>query len=100
MYRILDSTNSSRERRNQLTRAHYHKPELVVRQPNQVLSWDITRLKGPEKWPFYYLYVILDIFSRFTAGWMLAHIDRGRNDSSMAFPVPRNCQLRFGSIRP
>ena len=73
MYRILDQNKETRERRNQLTRPHYRKPELLATGPNQVWSWDITKLKGPEKWTYYYLYVILDIFSRYTVGWMLAH---------------------------
>ena len=62
-----------RERRNQLRRPHYRKPELLAEAPNQVWSWDITKLRGPVKWTYYYLYVILDIFSRYVTGWMLAH---------------------------
>ena len=73
MYRILDDDNASPERRNQLKRPNYAKPELLATGPNQVWSWDITKLKGPEKWTYYYLYVILDIFSRYVVGWMLAH---------------------------
>ncbi len=73
MYRILAQNNTNRERRNQLTRPNYRKPELLATGPNQVWSWDITKLKGPETWTYYYLYVILDIFSRYTVGWMLAH---------------------------
>jgi putative transposase len=73
MYRILGQHKETRERRNQLTRPNYRKPELLATAPNQVWSWDITKLKGPEKWTYYYLYVILDIFSRYTVGWMLAH---------------------------
>ena len=48
-------------------------PELLAEAPNQVWSWDITKLRGPVKWTYYYLYVILDIFSRYVVGWMLAH---------------------------
>jgi putative transposase len=73
MYRILAQNNANRERRNQLKRPNYRKPELLATEPNQVWSWDITKLKGPEKWTYYYLYVILDIFSRYVTGWMLAH---------------------------
>ena len=62
-----------RERRNQLRRPHYRKQELLAEAPNQVWSWDITKLRGPVKWTYYYLYVILDIFSRYVTGWMLAH---------------------------
>ena len=73
MYRILEENQSSRERRNQLTHPKYRKPELLATGPNEVWSWDITKLKGPEKWTYYYLYVILDIYSRTVVGWMLAH---------------------------
>ena len=52
---------------------HYTKPELLATGPNQVWSWDITKLKGPAKWTYFYLYVILDIFSRCVVGWMVAH---------------------------
>ena len=72
MYRILASEGELRERRNQLRHPHYAKPELLATGPNQVWSWDITKLKGPQKWTYFYLYVMLDIFSRFTVGWMVA----------------------------
>jgi putative transposase len=74
MYRILKSAlGSVKERRRHVQRAHYRKPELLATAPNQVWSWDITKLKGPAKWTYYYLYVILDIFSRYVVGWMVAH---------------------------
>lgn len=73
MYRILAENSEVRERRNQLRHPHYQKPELLATGPNQVWSWDITKLKGPVKWTWFYLYVILDIFSRYVVGWMLAH---------------------------
>ena len=73
MYRILDEDQATQERRNQLKRPNYTKPELLATAPNQVWSWDITKLLGPEKWTYYYLYVILDIYSRYAVGWMLAH---------------------------
>jgi putative transposase len=72
MYRILASLQEVRERRNQLRHPQYKKPELLAIAPNQVWSWDITKLKGPAKWNYYYLYVILDIFSRYAVGWMVA----------------------------
>lgn len=72
MYRILDAHGEVKERRNQLRHPAYHKPELLATGPNQVWSWDITKLKGPVKWNYYYLYVILDIFSRYVVGWMVA----------------------------
>jgi putative transposase len=72
MYRILDEHGEVRERRNQLQHPTYAKPELLATGPNQLWSWDITKLKGPAKWTYYYLYVILDVFSRYVVGWMVA----------------------------
>jgi len=73
MYRILAKHNEVKERRKQVTRPRYQKPELLATGPNQVWSWDITKLKGPVKWTYFYLYVIIDIFSRYVVGWMVAH---------------------------
>jgi putative transposase len=73
MYRILNQNNEVKERRNQLRHPHYKKPELLATKPNQVWSWDITKLLGPRKWTYFYLYVILDIFSRYVTGWMVAN---------------------------
>jgi putative transposase len=73
MYRILAARHEIRERRDQLRRPNYQKPELLATSPNQVWSWDITKLLTFTKWTYYYLYVILDIFSRYVVGWMLAH---------------------------
>lgn len=73
MYRILDKHNEVKERRKQVSRPYYKKPELLATAPNQIWSWDITKLKGPVKWTYFYLYVILDIFSRYVVGWMVAH---------------------------
>jgi len=72
-YRILDDNQEVRERRKQVSRPRYQKPELLATGPNEVWSWDITKLKGPAKWTYFYLYVILDIFSRYVVGWMVAH---------------------------
>jgi putative transposase len=72
MYRILDEAGEVRERRDQVRHPHYKAPELLATAPNQVWSWDITKLLGPVKWSYFYLYVILDIFSRYVVGWMLA----------------------------
>ena len=72
MYRILHDHDEVRERRNQLRHPNYKKPQLLATGPNQVWSWDITKLLGPAKWTYYYLYVILDIYSRYAVGWMLA----------------------------
>ena len=72
MYRLLDAAPEIKERRNQVRRPHYAAPELLATRPNEVWSWDITKLLGPAKWTYFYLYVILDIFSRYVVGWMLA----------------------------
>jgi len=73
MYRILAAAGETGERRNQHVHPPYAKPELLATAPNQVWSWDITKLLGPAKWTYYYLYVILDIFSRYVVGWMVAY---------------------------
>ena len=72
-YRLLRRAGESRERRAQATHPAKVKPELVAHAPNAVWSWDITKLRGPAKWTYYYLYVILDIYSRYAVGWMVAH---------------------------
>jgi putative transposase len=72
MYRVLEGAGEIRERRDQLRHPTYVKPELLATAPNQVWSWDITKLKGPAKWTHFHLYVILDIFSRYIVGWMVA----------------------------
>ena len=72
MYRILAEHGEVRERRRQLRHPAYQKPELLATGPNQVWSWDITKLMGPVKWTYFYLYVILDIFSRRVVGWHIA----------------------------
>jgi putative transposase len=72
MYRILRVELEVRERRAQVQRPNYTKPELLATAPNQVWSWDITRLLGPVKWSYFQLYVILDIFSRYVVGWLVA----------------------------
>ena len=72
MYRILGQNGEVRERRRQLRHPVYQKPELLAEGPNQVWSWDITKLMGPSKWTYFYLYVILDIFSRRVVGWRVA----------------------------
>ena len=73
MYRLLEAEGENRERRDQLIHPPYRKPELLATGPNQLWSWDITKLRRPVKWSFYYLYVILDVFSRYVTGWMIAY---------------------------
>lgn len=75
MYRILAKYAEVRERRNQLRHPTYHKPELLATGPNQVWSWDITKLRGPSKGVYYYLYVIIDIYSRYVVGWLIAEVE-------------------------
>jgi putative transposase len=72
MYRLLTQAGQTRERRDQLTHPAYAKPELLASAPNQLWSWDITKLLGPAKWTYFYLYVILDVYSRYVVGWMIA----------------------------
>jgi putative transposase len=72
MYRLLDAASEVKERRDQVRRPSYAPPELLATRPNEVWSWDITKLRGPAKWTYFYLYVILDILSRYVVGWMLA----------------------------
>lgn len=79
MYRLLDARHGEvRERRAQLEHPAYAAPELLAEQPNEVYSWDITKLKGPAKWTYYYLYVILDVFSRYAVGWTVQHRESGQ----------------------
>jgi putative transposase len=73
MYRILADNQQVKERRDQLRHPGYQAPELIASRSNEVWSWDITKLLGPTKWTYFYLYVILDIFSRYVVGWMLAY---------------------------
>jgi putative transposase len=73
MYRILAANREVRERRDQLRHANHARPELLATRPNELWSWDITKLLGPQKWTYFYLYVILDVFSRYVVGWMVAH---------------------------
>ena len=75
MYRILAQHGETGERRDQRTHPVYHKPELLATAPNELWSWDITKLLGPAKWTYFYLYVILDVFSRYVVGWMIAQED-------------------------
>ncbi len=95
MYRILDEQGEVRERRDQLRHPVYQPPELLARGANQVWSWDITKLKGPVKWTYYYLYVLLDIFSRYAVGWMVAR----REQASLAQKlIEESCEKQ--SITP
>lgn len=72
MYRILKQEGETRERRDQAIHPAYQKPELLANAPNQLWSWDITKLRGPAKWNYFQLYVMIDVFSRYVTGWMVA----------------------------
>ena len=92
MYRILAANGAARERRDQLRHPNYRKPELLATKPNQVWSWDITKLRGPVKWSYFYLYVLLDIFSRYVVGWMVAT----RESAELAKRLVRDACQREG----
>jgi putative transposase len=95
MYRILKDNQAVRERRNQLRHPEYLRPELLATGPNQLWSWDITKLKGPHKWNYFHLYVILDIYSRKVVGWLLAN----RESSTLAVELIRQSCQREGIVR-
>jgi putative transposase len=95
MYRVLEANQEVRERRNQLRHPAYTKPQLVATAPNQVWTWDITKLLGPAKWTYYYLYVILDIYSRYVVGWMLA----SRESQHLAERLIRETLIKEGIHR-
>jgi transposase InsO family protein len=96
MYRILAAQGEVVERRHQRRHPVYQKPELLAEAPNQVWSWDITKLMGPVKWSYFYLYVILDIFSRRVVGWRIEHAESASQfkalfvDAMGKHAVPRN----------
>jgi len=77
MYRLLAGQGEARERRDQLTHPVYARPELLAARPNEVWSWDISKLKGPATWTYYYLYVVLDVFSRYVVAWTLQTRESG-----------------------
>lgn len=95
MYRILEENQAVRERRDQLQHPAYSRPELLATGPNQVYSWDITKLKGPHPWSYFHLYVVLDIYSRKVVGWMVAY----RESATLAVELIRQCCQREGITR-
>src|SRR5260221_11610927 len=94
MYRLLEQRGESRERRDQLVHPPYQKPELLATAPNQLWSWDITKLLGPAKWTYFYLYAILDVFSRYVVGWMVAE----RESNVLAEKLIRETCMREGIL--
>lgn len=98
MYRILDAHGEVRERRDQVRRPSYSKPELVATAPNQVWSWDITKLRGPRKWTYFHLYVLLDIFSRYAVGWMVARCESAALAAQLWAETVRKHGIRPGQL--
>jgi putative transposase len=98
MYRILRANNCVSERRDQARRAHYTKPELIATAPNQVWSWDITKLKGPKKWSYFYLYVMMDIFSRYVVGWMVASRENAKLAQAFINETVAKYDLKQGEL--
>ena len=94
LYRVLEQDGATRERRDQLVHPPYQKPELLATAPNQLWSWDITKLRGPAKWSYFYLYVILDVFSRYVVGWMVAMREGAGLASKL---IEETCQSKTSS---
>ena len=91
MYRVLAENAEVRERRDQLRHPEYKKPELLATAPNHQWSWDITKLLGPEKWTYFYLYVVIDIFSRYVVGWLVAN---GENAALARKLIGESCEMQ------
>lgn len=98
MYRVLRTHNEVRERRRHATHPATVKPELVASAPNQVYSWDITKLLGPVKWSYYYLYVIIDIYSRYAPGWMLARSEQASLAKTLLAETIEQQQIGHGQL--
>jgi putative transposase len=98
MYRILRENHQVRERRDQLRHPSYAAPELLASRPNEVWSWDITKLLGPAKWTYFYLYVILDIFSRYVVGWMVAYRESAELAQRLIEQTLKLQQIEPGSL--
>ena len=98
MYRVLAAQGQSLERRCQRVHPVYQKPELLATRPNEVWSWDITKLKGPVRWSVYHLYVILDIFSRYVVGWMVAPREAAELAEQLIAETVAKQQIPAGSL--
>ncbi len=98
MYRILGENGEVRERRKQLRHPQYTKPELLATAPNQVWTWDITKLRGPVKWVYYYLYVLLDIYSRYVVAWLLADRESGAHAKRMIEQAYQQQNIEPGQV--
>lgn len=98
MYRLLAERGEVRERRDQLTHPRYARPELLATRPNELWSWDITKLLGPAKWTYYYLYVILDVFSRYVVGWTVQHRESARVAEQLIAQALLQQRIRPGEL--
>jgi putative transposase len=95
MYRILAAHHGGvRDRRNQLTHPPYAKPELLAERPNQLWSWDVSKLNGPAKWTYFYLYVILDVFSRLVVGWTVQYRETAQIATALIEQATEQQQIR------
>jgi len=98
MYRLLRRHGEVRERRDQLRHPSYPRPELLATGPNQLWSWDITKLPGPSKWTHFHLYVILDVFSRYVVGWMVAERESSALAEQLIKATCERQQIRPGQL--
>jgi putative transposase len=97
-YRLLGERGEVRERRDQLTHPGYAKPELLAQRPNELWSWDVSKLKGPAKWTCFYLYVILDVFSRYAVGWTVAHRENALIAKALIGQAAEQQQIERGQL--
>jgi putative transposase len=98
-YRLLAARHGGvRERRDQLTHPAYERPELLAERPNELWSWDISKLKGPAKWTCFYLYVILDVFSRYAVGWTVQHRESAQLAKALIGQAAEQQQIRRGQL--
>ena len=98
MYRLLHANGEVRERRDQLAHPAYERPELLAERPNVVWSWDISKLKGPAKWRYYYLYAILDVFSRYCVGWTVGERESGPVAEALIAQACEQQQITRGQL--
>ena len=99
MYRLLASEHGpARDRRAQLTHPPYARPELLASGPNELHTWDITKLKGPAKWTYYYLYVILDVYSRYVVGWTVQHAESAQVAKALIAQVCDQQKIAAGQL--
>lgn len=98
MYRLLADCGEVRERRNQLDHPPYARPELLASHPNELWSWDITKLRGPAKWTYYYLYALIDVFSRYVVGWTLQYRESGEIATELIRQAIEQQKIRPGHL--